>query len=233
MYHSIQKVPKTEVMRSLHVKPSSFELQMWILKRLGYRACSVSEAIKAFKVKSSEKLVGLTFDDGYRNFIHHALPTLTKLKFTATIYAVAGLVGRTNKWDETTGISENRLMTIEELIQCQRHGMEIGCHSMTHANLISPKTHRHIEIIDAKWQLEDMLGTHCSSFCYPYGHYDSDVVKLIEKAGFTNATTMLRSRATHQDRLLELPRIPVTWHTLPHLFITKILTTYEDNRRNT
>lgn len=232
MYHSIKRVPRTETMRSLHVTPRRFNFQMNLLKTLGYRGCTVSEAVAALKNGSTEKLVALSFDDGYLNFVHSALHTLTRLKFTATIYAVTGLIGQTNEWDKTSGISENQLMTLDELKQCQQHGMEIGCHSMTHASLVSSKTDCHSEIIDAKQQLEDILGTRCSAFCYPYGHYNSEVIKLVEKAGFNNATTMLRSRATQQDNPMELPRIPITWHTLPHLFLIKILTQYEDNRRN-
>ena len=43
MYHSIELMPKSTVMRSLHVPPRSFKLQMWILKILGYKGLSIRE----------------------------------------------------------------------------------------------------------------------------------------------------------------------------------------------
>ena len=41
---------------------------------------------------------------------------------------------------------------------------------------------------------------------------------------------MSRGRATLQSNKLTLPRMPITHHTLPHLFLAKILTKYEDKR---
>jgi len=69
MYHSIQNVSKTEPMRSLHVSPAAFKKQLQILKILGFRGCTVSEAVNALREGSKEKIVALTFDDGYQNFL--------------------------------------------------------------------------------------------------------------------------------------------------------------------
>ena len=44
------------------------------------------------------------------------------------------------------------------------------------------------------------------------------------------ATTMIRGRANPQSNKFQLPRIPITHHTLPHLFLAKILTKYEDRQ---
>lgn len=232
MYHSIQNVPKTEIMRSLHVKPRAFALQMWMLKALGYRGCSVSEVAAAFNNNSSEKLVGLTFDDGYENFYHNALPILRKFKFSATVYCVSDLIGKDNEWDRDAGISRNPLMNDEQISTCLQEGIELGCHSATHKSLTTPNCNLHQEITAAKTSLEKRFEINVSSFCYPYGHFNEQVVSATHEAGFNSATTMTRSRATALDNHLSLPRIPITWHTLPHLFLAKILSDYEDRRRN-
>jgi peptidoglycan/xylan/chitin deacetylase (PgdA/CDA1 family) len=232
MYHSIQSVPRTEVMRSLHVHPRSFALQMRILKMLGFRGCSVSEAIASFKSGIPEKLVALTFDDGYKNFLTNAAPTLKKHGFSATIYAVSDLVGTFNQWDLKNGISRNDLMDYADLRQCVSGGFEIGCHSATHVSLTSPAANLEQEIKKAKHKLEDQLDSSVDSFCYPYGHFESNVCNWVRLASFTSATTMIRSRATSSEDPIRLPRIPITWHTLPHLFVAKIATSYEDRRRH-
>ena len=232
MYHSIQNVPKTEIMRSLHVKPRAFALQMWMLKALGYRGCSVSEVVTAFNNNSSEKLVGLTFDDGYANFYHNALPILRKFKFSATVYCVSDLLGKDNEWDLHTGISRNPLMNKEQIATCHQEGIEIGCHSATHKSLTASRCDLSQEIMVAKTSLENCIGASVSTFCYPYGHFDEQVLAVTNRSGFNSATTMIRSRATSRDDQLLLPRIPITWHTLPHLFLTKIMMRYEDRRRN-
>lgn len=231
MYHSIQSVPRTEVMRSLHVDPRSFATQMRILKILGFRGCSVSEALSSFRSETPEKLVALTFDDAYKNFLANAMPTLKNHGFSATVYAVSDLVGTFNQWDTKTGISRNDLMDYSELRTCISEGIEVGCHSSTHISLSNEYSDLSHEIKSAKGTLEDNLHVPIKAFCYPYGHFNDRVVKAVEEASFDSATTMMRSRATAKDNFLTLPRIPITWHTMPHLFLAKILTNYEDKRR--
>lgn len=232
MYHSIKRVDRNEVMRSLHVSPLSFKIQMYLLKILGYRGCSVSEAVELLDTNRKEKVVALTFDDGYQNFFSTALPVLETLGFTATVYVVADLIGSTNLWDRDTGISTNDLMTLGEIKSCMSRGIEIGCHSATHAKLDQRSVDLESEIGRAKSDLELALETRINTFCYPFGVYTECVATKVQSSGFTSATTMRRGRATAGDSIFELPRIPITWHTLPHLFLTKIMSHYEDNRRS-
>jgi len=67
-------------------------------------------------------------------------------------------------------------------------------------------------------------------FCYPFGRFNESVCKITNNAGYSTATTMIRGRANPQSNKLQLPRIPITHHTLPHLFLAKILTKYEDRK---
>jgi peptidoglycan/xylan/chitin deacetylase (PgdA/CDA1 family) len=232
MYHSIQRVSRKEIMRSIHVSPLSFKIQMLLLKAMGYRGCSVSEAIKVLRTGRDEKLVALTFDDGYRNFIKNALPTLERYGFSATVYIVSDLIGDSNRWDRDTGISPNELMTIDEIKHCASKGIEIGCHSATHAKLTEVKTDRELqrELLTSKQHLERSINNPVNAFCYPYGLFNETIVQHVKRCGYESATTMIRGRADRDDDPLQLPRIPVNWHTLPHLFIAKIVTTYEDKR---
>ena len=232
MYHSIKSVEKAEIMRSLHVHPSNFILQMHILKMLGYRGCSLSEAYEALRTRSKKKLVALTFDDGYKNFQTAVLPVLKDLNFSATVYIVADLVGSYNVWDEQVGISRNELMGWQDLEECVANGIEIGCHSMTHASLCDADIKLTQEIINSKKLIEQNLNIRVNSFCYPYGHYNPEIVQQLKTAGFSNACTMVRSRISLYDDPFLLPRIPITWHTLPHLFLMKLFTSYEDKRRH-
>lgn len=232
MYHSVKRVKKNEVMRSLHVSPTSFKIQMCLLKILGFRGCAVSEAAGMLRQNRNEKVVAITFDDGYQNFKTTVLPILKKYGFTATVYVVTDLIGGQNEWDQGTGISPNQLMTADEIKYCVSQGIEIGCHSSTHARLTDAHVDLNDEIYQSKSILENLTGLPVSAFCYPYGAHDDRVTDFVERCGFSSATTMLRGRATGTHKMLRLPRIPVTWHTLPHLFIIKLLTRYEDKRRN-
>ena len=134
MYHSIKLIEKSEVMKSLHVAPNAFKRQMLILKKLGFRGCSVIDAGNALRSGSTEKLVALTFDDGYVNFYNTALPILDAHNFSATVFPVAGLIGKSNVWDteKNNGISANPLMSWKQLHSCVVLSDYRSCHTQTH-----------------------------------------------------------------------------------------------------
>jgi peptidoglycan/xylan/chitin deacetylase (PgdA/CDA1 family) len=62
---------------------------------------------------------------------------------------------------------------------------EVGCHTLTHPHLtrLSPSDAAR-EITDGKKAIEEVLGQPVSSFCYPYGAYDSTHVEMVRAAGF-------------------------------------------------
>jgi peptidoglycan/xylan/chitin deacetylase (PgdA/CDA1 family) len=45
-------------------------------------------------------MVALTFDDGYQDFIEHAMPELERLGIPATLFVATGVIGQSYWWDE-------------------------------------------------------------------------------------------------------------------------------------
>ena len=78
MYHSIENVSKETVMRGMHVPPKRFKFQMWLLKLLGYKGLSMRDLKPYLSGKKTGKVIGITFDDGYRNNLENAAPILNK-----------------------------------------------------------------------------------------------------------------------------------------------------------
>jgi peptidoglycan/xylan/chitin deacetylase (PgdA/CDA1 family) len=231
MYHSIETMPKSTVMRSLHVPIKRFEFQMWILKMLGYKALSIEGLRPYLNGEKQGKVVGLTFDDGYKNNLINALPIITKFNFSATCYLVSDYIGLNNIWDLEKGINQMPLMSVSEIYQWLDHGMDIGAHSKTHLNLTSlSEEEAHMEIKNCKTDLESNFNVPVKDFCYPYGQFNNSVCDMVKDSGYLSATSMVRGRVHSKYSKFKLPRIPVTHHTLPHLFIAKILTNYEDKR---
>ena len=232
MYHSIADMPKETRMRSLHVSPKRFILQMHLLKLIGYHAVSISELQQYLKGKKIGKVVGLTFDDGYRNNLINALPIIKKLGFSATIYIVSQNIGGINQWDIDKGLPPNKMMNEREIEKWIDEGMEIGSHSQNHINLTECATEiAYKEINHSKLDLENRFNTGINHFCYPYGNFNENIVSMTQKAGYQSATTTKRGRSKNSDNHLLLPRVKITHHTLPHLFLIKILSNYEDKRR--
>ena len=231
MYHSIELMPKSVVMRSLHVPPRRFKFQMWILKILGYQGLSMRELKPYLDGDKKGKVVGITFDDGYQNNLLNALPILKKNNFTATCYIVSDSVGSSNTWDLQKGITQRPLMTEAEIKKWLKMGMDIGAHTNTHADLLAiPEQKAQKEISDCKRKLEKIYNIKVTDFCYPFGRFNELVCNMTKDAGYLTATTMNRGKVTSQSDSFMLPRIPVNHRTLPHLFIMKIITKYEDKR---
>ena len=54
---------------------------------------------------------------------------------------------------------------------------------------------------------------------------------MAKDADYLSATTMIRGRVDTNSNRFMLSRILINHRTLPHLFLAKILTKYEDKRK--
>lgn len=233
VYHQIAEAPpKGSPFRSLYVAPRAFARQMAWLKLLGYTGLSMSALQPYLQGERTGKVVGITFDDGYQNNLTHALPALLEQGFSSTCYAVSGLLGKTNVWDENVGIAQTPLMNEGEIRQWANAGQEIGSHTRCHLDLTATDDAKcQVEMTLGKTELQSVIGQPVGHFCYPYGHYEPKHVAMARELGFLTATTTQRSRCHAQTDLLQLPRVPVLRSTSLPVFWLKIATGYEDRRK--
>ncbi len=208
MYHQIDKpAGRGSPFRYLTVDPGNFQRQMKWLKRMGYTGLSMRDLQPYLAGEKTGKVVGVTFDDGFRNVYLHALPVLNELGFTATNYFVSRQIGGFNQWDVPVGVPHAPCMSKAEMLEWAAMGHEVGAHTLDHVHLaqVDLDEARH-QITGSRRELEDMLGSTVDAFCYPYGDLSGDVRTIVEEAGFTTATTTQRGRATPEDDKLLLPR---------------------------
>jgi peptidoglycan/xylan/chitin deacetylase (PgdA/CDA1 family) len=231
MYHSIESMPRETVMRSLHVPPRRFEFQMMLLKILGYKALSISKLKPYLNGEKNGKVIGVTFDDGYENNLLNAAPILQRYNFSATCYLVSSRIGTSNIWDKDKGISQRPLMTKNQVMEWISMGMDIGAHTKSHPDLtIIDKNELFNEINGSKIDLEDCFQVPVNDFCYPFGRFNELIVNAVKDAGYSSGTSMMRGKVYSNSDRFTLPRIPINHHTLPHLFLTKLFTKYEERR---
>jgi peptidoglycan/xylan/chitin deacetylase (PgdA/CDA1 family) len=237
MYHSISQPVKNAPFKCLHLPPKRFALQMRLLNLLGYQGLSMDKLTPYLTGEKQGKVVGITFDDGYKNNLTHALPILQKYDFSATCYVVTGCVGEYNRWDESKGIPKNPLMTLDELKQWVASGMSVGAHTHYHVSLPSVDDNTAWqEIHQSKQFLETHLQQPIEHFCYPYGHFKPQHVEMLKQAGFISSTAMYRGRVKvpssglNLDERLTLARVTVNNNCYPHIFLMKLLTGYEDKK---
>ena len=91
MYHRINAAPPPS-QRALTVHPRDFARQMRWLKQHGYRTITQRELYDALFLgeRLGPKPILITFDDGYSDVFHKALPVLERLDMRATAYVISG-----------------------------------------------------------------------------------------------------------------------------------------------
>src|SRR5699024_5789182 len=233
MYHQIgQPSPKGTPFRGLTVHPDDFRRQMTWLSRLGYRGLSMRDLLPYIRGEKQGKVVGITFDDGYRNVHDNALPILDRLGFTSTNYFVSQRLGGGNDWDYEIGIPHSDLMSVTEMRAWHDAGQEVGSHTLDHVHLpdLTPEEANR-QVHESRDQLEQWLGAPVEAFCYPYGDESPAIRKMVEAAGYSNATTTERGLVRPDDDIFGLPRSTVARSTNIVRFLQRCLTRLEDKKR--
>jgi peptidoglycan/xylan/chitin deacetylase (PgdA/CDA1 family) len=203
MYHSV--APNAEDPYQVTIGPHRFEQQMRWLHRRGLRGVSMSALLAARRRRCDEGLVGLTFDDGYADFLRYALPVLQRYGFSATTFVIAGRLGGVNSWDALG--PRKPLMTAREVREVRSAGVEIGSHGLRHVSLIATAGRALAREQRLSRQiLQDVTGSPVSGFCYPYGQVSRRVVDGVQEAGYDYACAIWRSELTC---LFALPRVHV------------------------
>jgi len=235
MYHQIgEPAPRGAPYRSLTVHPAAFRRQMRWLRRLGYRGLSMRDVMPYVRGERRGRVVGITFDDGYRNVYRNALPVLREVGFTATNYFVVQQLDGGNVWDYENGVAHSDLMSEDEMRDWARQGMEVGSHTLSHPNLTDlSESDARAQIQGSREQLEQMVGEPVTAFCYPYGHETPVLREMARAAGYDNATTTAGGLARPDDDPYGLPRVVVARSTHLLRFLQKCTTPLEERRRAT
>ena len=223
MYHKVNPSPSTGGF-GLRVPPKQFAWQMKYLRKRGFKAITFNDLVRHWEKGTTLPVrpVIVTFDDGYQDNFIFAYPILKNNHFTATIFLVSGLIGKTNEWDtKVHSQPKNKLLTWSQIRLMEKYGIEFGAHTVTHPSLtnISPDS-AFSEITLCKETLEKELGHPVVAFAYPYGHYNDTTKSETAKAGFKAAvTTTVGVNPLAPADHFTLKRLRVTGYTTQDKFI--------------
>lgn len=201
MYHRINAAPPAS-QRRLTVHPADFARQMGWLKRNGYRTITQRELYDALVLgrRLGPKPILITFDDGYSEVFHEALPVLRRLGMRATAYVISGRTLR----------SDTVFLTWHLLRALERDGFEIGSHTITHRDLTSLSDGEALrELVQSRRAFERRLGHPVPWLAYPLGAYDSRIERLARRAGYVLAVTTEHGVVQSARRPLALRRLRV------------------------
>jgi peptidoglycan/xylan/chitin deacetylase (PgdA/CDA1 family) len=210
------------------VTPEAFLCQLKLLKSIPIKIIGMKEVCSIVEGKKApgKRAISITFDDAYRDIYVHAFPLLNRYKIPATVYAVSGMVGGMDMWNE--GRRPLRaLCSWDELLEMAEMGIEIGSHTCTHRSLIDLDEEGSLEeIMRSKEELEKGLGISIDHFSYPYGHYDRKRAELVKYVGYKSACTTIKGICKTGDDPFTLHRIPVARRTSIFQFFLKVIRVY-------
>ena len=180
MYHELE-IPGRPLCQSeagysrYVVREAQFRSQIQWLQQDGWRGLSVSEALAFAPWDGKPKAVAITFDDGCESDLIVAAHILKEAGCNATFYITASYLGRRGHMSPT------------QLRELSTLGFEIGCHSMTHAYLTDlDQRGLQREIVEAKAELEQILGGPVEHFSCPGGRCDARVIQVARRSGYSS-----------------------------------------------
>ncbi len=196
MYHFFYDAKKGEKGADNNwMEVSAFETQMKYLADNNYYFPSWNEVeayINGTKTLPAKSVL-VTIDDGDASFIKYAIPIIEKYNVKATSFVVTSWNGN---WLPKSYKSNH--------LDFQSHS-----HDMHRSGANGKGRFVNLSYKDA---LEDVTKSkniigNCTVFCYPFGHYNDNAIKVLKDAGYKLAFTTKSGRVYPGQNKFALPRV--------------------------
>jgi peptidoglycan/xylan/chitin deacetylase (PgdA/CDA1 family) len=190
----------------LAVTRDEMRRQLGHLVAAGYRGATLSDALAA---GPGEKVLAVTFDDGYRSVLELAHPILSGLGLPGTVFVPTDHVGADapmswpgiEEWVGGPHEDELRPLSWAQLAWLADAGWEVGSHTRSHPRLTRLDDERlRDELAGSRAVCEERMGRPCPTLAYPYGDHDDRVEAAAAAAGYACACA-LPDRARPPDRM--------------------------------
>ena len=199
-YHQVTDATLDPVFEIYNVPPKEFSEQLDYLQAEGYTTITLQDYMRVVHGKGElpEKPIVLTFDDGYADNYKEMLPILLEHKMTAVVYVITNEVGKAG------------YVTVDELKDMQRRGLEIGSHTSDHMPLTSlDKTFQRRQIRESKIFLEWSGLETIYSLSYPNGAFNSEIEEFLREENYLTAVTGEAGLNTLETNPYELYRVNI------------------------
>lgn len=177
LYH---RVTAREPASGVNTPPALFEKQLLLLKAQDKIFCTVSEMADLchMKEEGNDRLVALTFDNGWLDNWQEMFPILQKHGAKATVYLAP-------KHPDIDPLKPEHIRAMQD------SGLvEFGAQTMRHARLTRcSDDDARLEITRSRAAVEALTGVRCRSFAYPFGRFRQRHCDMVRAAGFDTAVT--------------------------------------------
>lgn len=187
----------------MEVTLSDFEWQLrWLSENRS--VVDLNTAVSKWHDTDSDRLVVLTFDDGYMDTYTTAWPLLRKYEFPFTLYLSTQQIGGIGLrgsdqplgWDEIETMMSSSLLTI-------------GAHTHRHADLRTVSTDEvEEELATSDEIIESRLGVRPRHFAYPWGYWSQSADPVVRRRYLTatlGAPPMRRSSSYDPHMIYRFP----------------------------
>ncbi len=215
-YHRVSDSPNPALI-DWTISPVQLDEQMRYLNESGYECVTCSELLRRFSIAQPlDRVVALTFDDGYLDTVTTAAPILTRYGFVATVFVVSDLIGKTAEWDARYGGPMAPLASALELRQLMSLGWEIGYHTRRHEALTTLTDDEiRSDMSEGMATLTAAIGAPVHTFAYPFSRQDERVRAVMVDTPFTGifaAGSPFASPASPREAIERV--FPLNRHTL-------------------
>ena len=167
--------------------------------------------------------MGITFDDGFENFISVALPELQRRKIPSTVFIILDALGNEFGTPELL----EKVMSADQLRCIPQDLVTLGSHTLTHPFLPSLRREEAVkELLQSRLQLENILNRSVTLFSFPFGGFTDDLIQLSRQAGYTRVFTTLPRLAFSDAGEFAVGRIRADTTDWPWEFRLKIAGAY-------
>lgn len=190
MYHRFYKGTKPKNDKySINIK--TFEQHLKFFKKRKFSFLTLRELHNS----KEKNIVCMTFDDGAITQ-YEAFKLMEQYKTKGTFFIITNLIG------------EKGYLTVSDIKDMERNGMEIGSHTASHKNLtkLSDEDLRK-ELLNSKKTLELILKNKVESISLPGGEYNQKVIKECFKYGYKIIRTSDIHLVTNEKHIF--PAIPI------------------------
>lgn len=213
LYHAVMDDPPAWI-AEFTVTPKQFAAHLDVIVGSGRTPVTISALADclAGRAPLPPRPVLLTFDDGFADLPGPTAEALAGRALPATAYLTTGAIAPGGR----SLLPPAPMMTLDEVAGLERAGMEIGSHTVTHAQLDTlPGRDLAYELRTSKTVLEDALGHPVRHLAYPHGYNSAKVRSWSARAGYETATAVRHALSSDRDERYRIARLIVRrGHTL-------------------
>jgi peptidoglycan/xylan/chitin deacetylase (PgdA/CDA1 family) len=215
MYHSVSADRDEHSVPYYQTTTSGrrFVEHMQFLHENGYSTIRLNEIGDHLRERLAveNRVIAITFDDGFEDFYTTAFPVLQQYGFSATMFLPTSYIGNSARQ-----FKDKSCLTWDQVRELRKVGVVFGSHTVTHPQLhVADAALQKRELQESKDTIEQALGAAVHSFSYPYAFPEQDQAfarrlrETLSECGYTNGVSTIVGRAGPGDDCFFLKRLPI------------------------